>query len=166
VSEEQLRFGECQCDEEQLLSVAGDLASHLRGGDVIFLSGDLGAGKTTFSRGVLHALGHGGAVKSPTYTLVEPYTLDNFMLYHFDLYRLSDPEELDYIGVRDYVGEHGVCLIEWPEKGVGMLPHPDLCITLKVNGQIRSLCLEACTLRGETMLLGLILSGSVQSGLA
>ncbi|WP_305907285.1 tRNA (adenosine(37)-N6)-threonylcarbamoyltransferase complex ATPase subunit type 1 TsaE [Methylomarinum sp. Ch1-1] len=103
---------------------------------LIFLRGDLGAGKTTLVRGVLRAAGHRGAVKSPTYTLVEEYCLNGRALFHFDLYRIKDPEELEWIGIRDYM-QQGICFIEWPEMGVGFLPPADIELTLQVAGQGR-----------------------------
>ncbi len=97
---------------------------------LVFLYGDLGAGKTTLVRGYLRAAGFSAAVKSPTYTLVEEYTVNNHKIIHFDLYRIADPEELEWIGIRDYLDQACVCFIEWPDKGQGLLPEPDKIISL------------------------------------
>ena len=104
---------------------------------LVFLNGDLGAGKTTLTRGLLRAAGHKTAVKSPTYTLVEEYSLSTAKLYHFDLYRIKDPEELEWMGMQDYLAEQSLCFIEWPENGKGFLPKADLEITLSTMAEGR-----------------------------
>lgn len=109
---------------------------------IVYLHGDLGAGKTTLVRAVLRAAGYAGTVKSPTFTLVEEYRIQRRVIYHFDLYRLADPEELEWIGIRDYFTEPAICFIEWPEKGAGMLPPPDCSIALSVLGEGRLLEIE------------------------
>lgn len=109
---------------------------------LVFLIGDLGAGKTSLVRGYLRAAGFLGTVKSPTYTLVEEYTLGQQKIFHFDLYRLTDPEELEWMGIRDYLTPSSLCFIEWPEKGKGFLPDPDALITLRTEGEGRLLTLE------------------------
>lgn len=126
--------------------------SGLDHGLVIFLGGQLGAGKTTFSRGILRAFGHRGAVKSPTYTLVEPYEFDVSRVYHFDLYRLGDPEELEYMGVRDYFGPGSLSLVEWSERGAGILPEPDLKVVLNLHGTGRALTVRALSAAGSRVL--------------
>jgi len=110
---------------------------------LVFLHGHLGAGKTTLVRGFLRAGGYVGTVKSPTYNLVEEYTLGSRKIFHFDLYRLTDPEELEWIGIRDYFDQDAVCFIEWPDKGEGFLPEPDRTITLRAEEDGRCLTIEA-----------------------
>ncbi len=117
-------------DEQATVAAGTELSQRLRKGMTISLEGTLGAGKTTITRGILLGFGHVGAVKSPTYTLVEPYDTLSPVLYHFDLYRLGDPEELEYMGIRDYFSEHTICLVEWAERGEGVLPTPDVIIRL------------------------------------
>jgi tRNA threonylcarbamoyladenosine biosynthesis protein TsaE len=122
---------------------------------VVYLNGDLGAGKTTLTRGFVRGMGHEGNVKSPTYTLVEPYELSKWRVFHFDLYRLSDPEELEYMGIRDYFNNDCCCFIEWPEKGVGLLAQADLIIDIAYQDEQRTINLQANTVHGETILLTL-----------
>ncbi len=118
----------------------------------IHLSGRLGAGKTTVVRGLVHALGIDAPVKSPTYTMMEPYSHGAIALYHFDLYRLGDGEELQYLGVRDSFAERALRVIEWPERAEGWLPEPDLHLQLAIVGSGREARISAHTRRGEAML--------------
>lgn len=113
-------------DEAATVQAAAVLATQLRPGQVIYLHGDLGAGKTTLVRGILLALGHVGKVKSPTYTIVEPYNLALASCYHFDLYRFQDPEEWEAAGFRDYFNTSSICLVEWPERADQVLPPADI----------------------------------------
>ena len=112
--------------EKEMLEFGKNLADVSAAGNVFYLHGELGAGKTTLARGFLRAYGHEGAVKSPTYTIVEHYHLKNQRIFHFDLYRLANPEELEYMGARDYFHQHAICLVEWAENGAGFLPKADL----------------------------------------
>jgi len=109
------------------------LAERLPGGGLVFLRGDLGAGKTTLARALLRSYGYQGAVRSPTYTLVERYPTDHFQVCHFDLYRLADPEELEFIGAREDLSEGNLCLVEWPERAADWIGTPDLEIDISVN---------------------------------
>lgn len=118
-------------------------------GAMIYLQGDLGAGKTTFSRGILRGFGFQGAVKSPTYTLVEPYEFSRCNVYHFDLYRLADPGEVEYLGTEDYFADSNLCLVEWPERGRGAIPAADLEITLQARGTGRALACQSLSAKGD-----------------
>jgi tRNA threonylcarbamoyladenosine biosynthesis protein TsaE len=121
-------------------------------GMVVYLSGDLGAGKTTFVRGFLRGMKFSGNVKSPTYTLVEPYEFIDEKVYHFDFYRLNSPEELEYMGIRDYFQKNAICLVEWPEKAQNALPEPDIHIQIDMNDNDRLVTIQAQTDRGKDVL--------------
>lgn len=142
-------------DELATVAWGKHLARVLCHGGTVFLEGTLGAGKTTLTRGILLALGHSGAVKSPTYTLVEPYRLAERNVYHFDLYRLGAPEELEFMGIRDYFSEQNLCIVEWPCHGLGILPEPDLQINLSPEGHGRQMRVGAGSARGRELLLQL-----------
>ena len=139
-------------DEAATRALGAALAVTLEGGGVVLLHGDLGAGKTTLARGFLRALGYQGAVRSPTYTLLEPYTVAVGTVYHLDLYRLADPEELDYLGLRDLDEPGAIFLVEWPERGRGALPPADLEAHLEHAGDGRRARLEALGPRGKAWL--------------
>lgn len=140
--------------EQQLEALASKFARKSNRDLVIFLQGDLGAGKTTFARGFLRGCGFQGIVKSPTYTLVEPYRLDNEkMCYHFDLYRLGNAEELEFTGARDYFDGDSTCLVEWPEKAAGYLPEPDLKCILEYQPNGRRAIFTTSSHKGEDVML-------------
>lgn len=120
-------------------------------GTLIFLQGDLGAGKTTLVRGFLKGRGYTGRVKSPTYTLLEPYPTQRSSVFHLDLYRIKAPEELEGIGFRDYLDNEGICLIEWPEKAATLLPVPDLYIRIDFTDPGRILNLVPYTESGRVL---------------
>ncbi len=148
-------------DEAATLQFGAVLAKAMRANLTLYLRGDLGAGKTTLVRGLLHALGHVGKVKSPTYTLVELYEIKSnnhfkLNLYHFDLYRFNDDEEWESAGFRDYFNAESVCIIEWPEKAQNVLPTPDIDITfdVKMLGKClgRSITMSAHSILGKQCL--------------
>src|SRR5262245_29964842 len=120
-------------NEDGTLALGQALATCLAPGLVVYLIGDLGAGKTTLARGVMRGLGYSGKVKSPTFSLVEVYEFSRLYLYHFDFYRFHDPRELGEAGFREYFNPQSVCLVEWPEKATG-LPPADLRILMRVAG--------------------------------
>jgi len=139
-------------DEQATHHLGKLIAENLAFPFVCYLHGELGVGKTRLVRAIIQSLGYDGNVKSPTYTLVEPYQFEDKMVYHFDLYRLSDPEELDYLGIRDYFEQHSAVFIEWPDKGRGWLAEADVALSLSFNQQGRSCCIEARTDLGKLLI--------------
>ncbi|CBL45478.1 Protein of unknown function UPF0079 [gamma proteobacterium HdN1] len=140
------------CGEPAMEQLGRWLAVSLQAPLVAFLDGALGAGKTTLSRGILRGLGHDGSVKSPTYTVVEPYSVGDVTVYHFDLYRISDPDELELMGIRDYFTATSICLLEWPQNGMGVLPKPDIHLRIEKSDSCRRVLLECLNLRTSSML--------------
>ncbi|MBL4712686.1 MAG: tRNA (adenosine(37)-N6)-threonylcarbamoyltransferase complex ATPase subunit type 1 TsaE [Gammaproteobacteria bacterium] len=145
-------------DESQQIALAKRVATAIdllrKSSFIMLLQGDLGVGKTTFARGFIQACGFNGVVKSPTYTLVEPYPLDSGrMCYHFDLYRLANGEELEFIGARDYFNNIDICLVEWPERAEGFLPQADWVCAFSHHNQGRNLTITAHTKKGEKLML-------------
>ena len=137
--------------EQHMLEFGARLAGLVCDQCLVTLQGDLGAGKTTLVRGLLQGAGYKGAVKSPTFSLVEPYDLNGCRIFHFDLYRLQDPEELEYIGIRDYLDGSALCLVEWPEKAGSVLPVADINIMIRKVNEGRSVRLETFTDRGQAL---------------
>lgn len=143
-------------DDSQTVFWGAKIAAALKKGGTVYLHGELGAGKTTLCRGILRAYGHQGAVKSPTYTIIEPYELDGVNVYHFDLYRMVDAEEWEYLGVDEYFSPENICLVEWPEKGANYLPASDINITLLYDENGRKISISASNHRGVEILQELI----------
>jgi tRNA threonylcarbamoyladenosine biosynthesis protein TsaE len=137
---------------DDMLAFGNKLAKLSGSNAIIFLQGPLGSGKTTFVRGFLQRMGYTGAVKSPTYTLVESYELPTGKVLHWDLYRLSHIEELELIGLRDYLHQPAWWLIEWPDRFIKVLPDADLIIKFKMEGTARELILESHTPKGEKLI--------------
>ena len=135
--------------ENEMLAFAGQFAHEVDSGTIIFLYGPLGAGKTTFMRGFLYGLGYKGKVKSPTYTLVEPYDVDQKKIFHFDLYRLIHPDELEQMGIREYFTHDSICFIEWPENGFSLLPAADVACHFAIKNEGRDVRIEALSVKGS-----------------
>ncbi len=139
----------------EMEALGAKLAAQVGNVRLITIRGPLGAGKTTLVRGMLHGLGHAGAVKSPTFTLVEPYTFGDLRFYHFDLYRLNDPGELEFLGMRDYLDGNGVCVVEWAERAQGVLPSPDVDIMIEPTETGRMVRIMTLTPQGDVLLKAL-----------
>ncbi|MGH8685797.1 MAG: tRNA (adenosine(37)-N6)-threonylcarbamoyltransferase complex ATPase subunit type 1 TsaE [Nitrosospira sp.] len=139
-------------DETATLALGAEIATILHPGLTIFLSGNLGAGKTTLARGILRGLGYEGKVKSPTYNLIELYKISRLYFYHFDFYRFNDPIEWEEAGFREYFNAESICLVEWPEKAGGLLPRADLEFLIHITGTDRNVEIQANTEAGRRCL--------------
>ena len=139
-------------DEAATLALGVEIAAALHPGLIVFLRGNLGAGKTTLARGILRGLGYQGKVKSPTYNLVELYKISRLYFYHFDFYRFNDPIEWEDAGFREYFNAESICLVEWPEKAHGLLPAADLQILLSITETGRNVEIQAGTEAGRQCL--------------
>lgn len=154
--EKQFNSIELELASEQDTQNLGELiAKFIEAPMTCYLNGDLGVGKTRLVRAVIQSLGYNGNVKSPTYTLVEPYQFEKLKAYHFDLYRLSDPEELEYLGIRDYFEQDSISFIEWPEKGKGWLDQADITVTLEFLGSGRRCGIQSQSSKGNSLLVKL-----------
>jgi len=153
MSERELQFE--AADEAAQVALGQRIAAACGKEAVLYLRGELGAGKTTLTRGLMRGFGYDGPVKSPTYTLIEPYELPGRRVNHLDLYRVGDPGELEYLGLRELTAQPGVMLVEWPERGEGWLPQADLDIRIDYRGAGRSVHVDAASPRGESMLKAL-----------
>lgn len=151
-----MQYQQTLADEDATVAFGQTLAkmidAHIDGPLAIYLNGDLGAGKTTLTRGIVTGFGHQGRVKSPTYTLVEPYELEQRTIYHFDLYRLGDPEELEFMGIRDYFADNAICVIEWPQQGEGFLPIADISVDLLYLEHYRQITLNSYSSNGDALI--------------
>lgn len=144
-------------DEAETIAFGAKLATIVSPGNILYLQGDLGSGKTTFVRGILKGFGFKGTIKSPTYTLVEGYEFNWGSAYHFDLYRLTTPEELESMGIREYFDQNAVIIVEWPERGKGFLPLPDIEFLFKYSKDKREVELKPYSKAGEEILQKLAL---------
>ena len=139
-------------NESETIYLGAIMANILTGGELVYLQGELGAGKTTFVRGLLNALGYLGNVKSPTYTLVEPYLIAGIDVYHFDLYRINDPGELEAMGIRDYCDGKSICLFEWAEKGASVLRKSDITLLFSYHSLGREVEIKSSSIIGKKIL--------------
>lgn len=145
-------FSRYLADDSATLKFGEELSTYIHPGLTIHLIGDLGAGKTTLTRGILHGLGYSHTVKSPTYNLVEIYKISGVYFYHFDFYRFNDYLEWEEAGFREYFNSDSICVVEWPEKAGDLLPKPDLRLVLSILDNGRKIELQACTEAGKQCL--------------
>jgi tRNA threonylcarbamoyladenosine biosynthesis protein TsaE len=138
--------------ETEMHLLAAQLAERVKGGAILFLYGELGVGKTTFTRGLLHHLGHHAKVKSPTYALVEPYEIEGQLIFHFDFYRVQDANELKELGIHEYFSASSICIVEWPQNALTQLPTPDVICYFDFAVQGRVVRMQAHSKRGEKIL--------------
>jgi len=138
-------------DEAAVGELATRFAHSVETPAVLYLRGDLGAGKTTFARAYIHALGFSGYVKSPSYGLLETYTAGRQKVLHLDLYRIEDPEELEYLAIRDQFGPETALLVEWPDRGERFLPKPDIALDFGENNEVRFIRCRPCTAHGRAL---------------
>ena len=136
-------------DEAAVQRLAAEFAQAIEPPAVVYLRGDLGAGKTTFARAFIHARGYRGYVKSPSYGLLETYAVPGLSVLHLDLYRIEDPEELEYLAIRDQFDGQTVLLVEWPDRGAGFLPEPDVVLDFGEKDAVRFIQCSACTPAGR-----------------
>lgn len=149
------RIEKAGIDENELVAIARKFAGRLDAGGVIFLKGELGAGKTTFARALMSALGIGERIKSPTYSLIESYRSGQRPVHHLDLYRIAHAEELEWLGLPDLLDDRALILVEWPERAGSALPPADLMIELRHAGERRDFSVTAVSAGGRACLQGL-----------
>lgn len=138
--------------EQETIALATSFAHQLKAPLIVGLQGNIGVGKSFLTRAVLNTLGYNGRVKSPTFTIVEPYSLDNFDFYHFDFYRINDPDELDFLGIDDYFYSKSICFIEWPEMAIEKISAYDINCAITIENKKRKLQFSAVSDKGNNLI--------------